>query len=239
MEERILEEEVVDSYFKKSGEELPAEEPEGSRELRPLPPFIVSGGRNTERFYFMHISNLTEYKFRIVPEYFGNESNYFEVFPERIKRIIDNDEDARVFCVFDWETVRDNETNERKHKTFMDLLKNSIDSGRIKICPSMPCFEYWLLLHFENVTTLFRSYSDVASRLAPYIKACFPRSGASLKKLLKREKYLLDSAWVKNLIGEGRLQNAISRAKGNIALALARGTLEEESYSYVYEVFES
>lgn len=70
----------------------------GSLELRPSYPFIVSGGRNTERYYFKHVSKITDYKFNVRPEYFGDESSYVDVFPERIKRILAEDADAKIFC---------------------------------------------------------------------------------------------------------------------------------------------
>ena len=74
-------------YFSK--QEIVADSVElGSLELRPSYPFIVSGGRNTERYYFKHVSKITDYKFNVRPEYFGDESSYVDVFPERIKKIL-------------------------------------------------------------------------------------------------------------------------------------------------------
>ena len=58
----------------------------GTREMG-LYPFVISGGKNTEHFYFKHISEITDYKFIIKPEYFGGESNYTKVFPKRITKI--------------------------------------------------------------------------------------------------------------------------------------------------------
>lgn len=37
----------------------------GTREMGILYPFIISGGQNTEHFYFKHINDLTDYKFNI------------------------------------------------------------------------------------------------------------------------------------------------------------------------------
>lgn len=39
---------------------------EGTREMSPLAPFVVSGGKNTERYYFTHISAVSDkYKFNL------------------------------------------------------------------------------------------------------------------------------------------------------------------------------
>lgn len=41
-----------------------------------LYPFLICGGSNTERYYFTHINDKTDYKLNIRPRYFGDESNY-------------------------------------------------------------------------------------------------------------------------------------------------------------------
>lgn len=47
---------------------------DGTREMGELYPFLICGGTNTERFYFTHINDTTDYKFNIRPRYFGDES---------------------------------------------------------------------------------------------------------------------------------------------------------------------
>ena len=58
-----------------------------------------------------------------------------------------------------------------------------------------------------------------------------------MKKLLKQEKYLQDSTWVKNLCPDGKLDTAIKRAEDNIKVAEEAGDLANQSYSYVYKMF--
>ena len=73
-------------------EAVPAPSPvkdEGTREMGPLYPFLISGGTNTERYYFTHINDTTDYKFNIRPKYFADESNYTDAFPKRIKEILE------------------------------------------------------------------------------------------------------------------------------------------------------
>ena len=82
MEKRELAEVVEQpQYF----EAVPSSSPvvgDGTRDMGPLYPFLISGGTNTERYYFTHINDTTDYKFNIFPKYFGNESSYTEIFPE-------------------------------------------------------------------------------------------------------------------------------------------------------------
>ena len=57
-------------------------------------------------------------------------------------------------------------------------------------------------------------------------------------KLLKTEKYLKESIWVEKLCADEKLAMATERAEKNIKAALKAGKLDEQSYSYVYKVFE-
>ena len=69
----------------------------------------------------------------------------------------DPDEYSRVFCVFD----RD------EHRSFAPALREiqtGIQRGEIiAAVPSAPCFEYWLLLHFENTTRPYPMLEDESS----------------------------------------------------------------------------
>lgn len=210
----------------------------GTREMGILYPFIISGGQNTERFYFKHINDLTDYKFNIRPEYFADESNYTEVFSKRIKEILSKNTDAKIYCVFDWDTIYADETCLKRHEAFVKEFVDEIKNGTVVICHSMPSIEYWFLLHFEeNCTKLLKNYSAVSTRLAPHIKPCFSDPTPKLKKLLKMEKYLKDSTWVKNLIDDGKLEKATKYAESNINAAKAIDDLENQSFSYVYKIF--
>ena len=237
MKERLLAEDIKQQqYF----EAVPAPSPEkdeGTREMGPLYPFLISGGTNTERYYFTHINDTTDYKFNIRPKYFADESNYTEAFPKRIKEILNANTDPKIFCVFDWDTIYGIDAKIKKHEDFEKQFRTEIDNGNVVICPSMPSIEYWFLLHFEDKTDLLKDYRAISNILAPYIKPCFADPTKNLKKLLKQEKYLQDSTWVKNLCSDGKLDTAIKRAEDNIQTAEASGDLENQSYSYVYKVF--
>lgn len=237
MEKRELAEVVEQQQYFEAVPASSSEEDEGTREMGPLYPFLISGGTNTERYYFTHINDTTDYHFNIRPKYFADESNYTEAFPKRIKEILDANTDAQIFCVFDWDTIYGNEKKLKKHKAFEKQFQKEISDGSVTICPSMPSIEYWFLLHFEDYSDLLKDYSAVSGKLAPYIKTCFPDSSVPLKKLLKKGKYLQDSTWVINLCSNGKLDNAIGRAETNIAAAEADDELDEHSYSYVYKVF--
>lgn len=237
MEERELAEVVEQQKFFEAVPTPSPEEDEGTRDMGPLYPFLISGGTNTERYYFTHINDTTEYKFNIRPKYFADESNYTEAFPKRIHEIISANTDPKIFCVFDWDTIYGIDAKIKKHEDFEKQFRTEIDNGNVVICPSMPSIEYWFLLHFEDKTDLLKNYRAISNILAPYIKPCFADPTKNLKKLLKQEKYLQDSTWVKNLCSDGKLDAAIERAEDNIKAAEETGELKNQSYSYVYKVF--
>lgn len=216
-------------------------ENKGSRSMRPLFPFIISGGKNTERYYFRHISDTTVYKFNVIPEYFGMESGYTEIFPDRIKKILKDNHDAQIFCVFDWDAVRGNKRNLEKHQAFVNQFKTEINAGTVVVCPSMPSIEYWFLLHFENYTQLIKTCGrTMQNLLTPYMLSYFPNTGGKkLLKVLKGEEYVRESGWVEKMCEEGKLDLAIQRAEDNINAAKTAGELDNQSYSYVYKVFKN
>lgn len=236
MAKRDLKDTIGNQYFK--GEPIPITGEEGTREMNPLYPFIISGGRNTERYYFKHISENedTPYKFNIKPEYFGNESQYTVRFSEIVDEILQkNGEDARIFCVFDMDTIIGNKTRENSLKAFEKRVR-----GKATLCPSMPSIEYWFLLHFEDYCELMKGWKEISRRLAPYIRQCFSYQnikGVKLKDLLKKEEYVKDKRWVAALCKDGKLELAVSRAEKNIVAALDAGTLKNQSYSFVYLIF--
>ena len=237
MEERELAEVVEQQQYFEAVPAPSPEEDEGTRDMGPLYPFLISGGTNTERYYFTHINDTTEYKFNIRPKYFADESNYTEAFPKRIKEILNANTDPKIFCVFDWDTIYGIDAKIKKHEDFEKQFQTEIDNGNVVICPSMPSIEYWFLLHFEDKTDLLKDYRAISNILAPYIKPCFADPTKNLKKLLKQEKYLQDSTWVKNLCSDGKLDTAIKRAEDNIKAAEEAGDLANQSYSYVYKAF--
>ena len=237
MKERELGETIEQKRFFEAVPASPLpEQDEGKRDMGPLYPFLISGGRNTERWYFVHINDITDYKFNIIPKYFGDESNYTEVFPKRIKGILEKNIDAKVYCVFDWDTIFNNDDNLKKHKAFENEIQADIDNGKVILCPSMPSIEYWFLLHFQNYTELIKTNGNAIGILAPHIKTWFS-SDKKLSKILKNKKHIKSPHWVEKLCSDGKLELAIQRAENNIITAKENNDLDNQSYTYVYKLF--
>lgn len=63
-----------------------------------------------------------------------------------------------VWCVFD----RDH------HEDFERALQKAREQG-MRVAPSVPCFELWLLLHYRFTTRPFECYADVARELRNHL----------------------------------------------------------------------
>jgi hypothetical protein len=205
---------------------------EGKRDLFPLLPFIISGGEKTELYYFQHINTIKGTSFNIEPKYFGKESNYTKKFPKRISEILQKHNDAKIFCVFDFDTVYDNDANKTRHENFVKNIKDNIDKGIVVLCPSMPCIEYWFLLHFEDNNALYKTCSDLNEPLK-IMREYFSNAHSQDKitDTLKTGNYIKDKDWVEKLCADGKLENAIKRAERN------DNNQENHSYSKVYKIF--
>lgn len=237
MAKRKLASGKTQKFFKK-GKSSSSSPNEGTKEMRQLSPFIISGGENTERYYFTHISTLTPYKFNIMPKYFGKESNFCIDFPKRISEILKKNADAKIFCVFDYDTIFNSDTNRKNYENFKASIADYINKGVVILCPTMPCFEYWFLLHFVNNSQLRTSCDAVDKILEQFMRPYFSDSKSSFKDILKNTKHLEKSDWVKKLCDDNKLGKAIDRAKSNYNKAITENDLDNHSFTLIYKVFE-
>ena len=107
---------------------------------------IVCEGAKTEPDYFKALRNelrLSNTNIHICGKECGSAPN--SVVEHALQIFQKNPDYDRVFCVFDKD----------RHETYqiaLDKIKSSKFRGRsvIKAITSVPCFEFWLLLHFED-----------------------------------------------------------------------------------------
>jgi hypothetical protein len=134
--------------------------------------------------------------------------------------------------VFDFDTVYDNDANKTRHENFVKNIKDNIDKGIVVLCPSMPCIEYWFLLHFEDNNALYKTCSDLNEPLK-IMREYFSNAHSQDKitDTLKTGNYIKDKDWVEKLCADGKLENAIKRAERN------DNNQENHSYSKVYKIF--
>ena len=170
----------------------------------PKPILIVSEGTKTERNYFEQLNELLHGKVRIhfVRARGSSPLNVCERAREqyeREKRALGADPYDRVFCVFDQD----------RHTTYQQALKsirNADPAGIFRAIPSVPCFEYWLLLHFVFRTRPYRG--------AGRVSAC-----ARVTKELRR--YI--PGYRKNRLDFGKFEPNLKQAMRYSKMALRQG----------------
>lgn len=98
----------------------------------------------------------------------------------------------KVYWVVDFDVIN-KETRETKKNTKTALQEfkeyhNNIEKNKIGnitiVIINNPCFEYWLLLHFESTSKFYPSYDEVAKRLKKYL-ADYEKSQTYYTKLNK------------------------------------------------------
>ncbi len=176
----------------------------------PIP--VIIGAGITEQWYFTHLQNLLNLRVRVRPRFFGTED--IHELDKRIAQVIS--EGAVAVCVFDTDTT---EYSEAEAKKVESLKHKYANRKNVVLCDSLPSMEYWFLIHYEDTNRHFANSHAAEVALRSHI--------ASYEK---REAFLKNAKWVADMISDGKMDNAIARAK---AYENAGG-----SYSRVYKAVE-
>jgi hypothetical protein len=138
------------------------------------PPFdrilIVTEGAKTELLYFEDIrkqQRIASAHIEVLHSALGTEPRQVVDFAHQ--RFLANREFDCVFAVFDRDDHRTYPDALARARTLDNKLRNDIRQlVRFFAVPTVPCFELWLLLHYQNqIAPLHRS--DAFNRLKTYI----------------------------------------------------------------------
>lgn len=140
---------------------------------------IISEGEKTELNYLDELrqsERLSTANICVVPSAIGTEPLQVVTYAETIfkkgdvHRGVVAKEFDRIYVVFDRDSHRTYHDALVKSKALDGVLRNEIgDKVRFIAIPSVPCFEVWLLMHFEEVhAPLHRK--DVYSKLNAHLK---------------------------------------------------------------------
>jgi hypothetical protein len=98
-----------------------------------------------------------------------------------------------VWCVVDTERKPDNPS--------WDRGVNRANSNGLKLTWSNPCFEFWLLLHFERTGRSFDGFAKVRPALVKHIKHyeksmdCFERLAPRIPTAIENSKHIHRAQW--------------------------------------------
>lgn len=157
--------------------------------------YAVLGEGITEQWYLQHLKILKGYKYSVRPSLFE------DIGIEKAEAIIDDLISGgcdKIFFFTDYDTIV-NQNKEIKFKRLVDKYK---DEEGVFICDSMPCIEYWFLLHFTYTTKEYLNYNQVEQDLKKYIP-----------DYKKKIKYLKEDKCFQLLISNGNLNKACLNAE--------------------------
>jgi hypothetical protein len=160
---------------------------------------IICEGSKTEPIYLEALRtflDLSQTNIVIDPNSDASPSSVVAYALQKIKEERENPYD-RVFCVVDRDTHGD-------FDKAIDMAKRFRSKAtRLETIVSDPCFEYWLLLHFEYATTLFG-----AGEKSPCRELISDKLSVYLSDYQKS-----DSRIITSLINPAQLKQAIAYAK--------------------------
>ncbi len=130
------------------------------RKLRPLRLFLCVEGESEGKYFRFckeqKIGNLTDVKIKAASSRQGEEIQ--QKFKKIIKENIEEHRKKDIYCVFDLDRC-----SLEKMKKKLSSLKN--ENCSITFCPSRPCFEVWLLFHFQYTSREFANCREVEVEL--------------------------------------------------------------------------
>lgn len=174
-------------------------------------PTIIGAGI-TEQHYFKHLQTLLDWKMKVRPRFFGSED--IATIEKRVESVLK--EEGIAVCVFDADVTAWNETFKSKLNKFKKKYEKK---QNVIICDSMPSIEYWFLIHYLDSNKLYPTSDSVIKDLTKYIQ-----------NFSKKESFLENSTWVKDMVSDEKIDLACKRAK------LYEN--KEGSYSRVYKAIE-
>ena len=128
---------------------------------------IVCEGERTEPNYFNDLRQhhkLNTANIEICGEECGSDPlSIFNFAKQRYREMKDaGDPYDRVYCLFD----RDQHSN---YQEAIDKINRATPHGVYHATPSVPCFEYWILLHFDATEKPFNNCTQLLKQLGNYL----------------------------------------------------------------------
>ena len=137
----------------------------------------IVGEGVTEWHYFNDLKQENKFPYKISPE-LPKSSNYKYIFRKAVQLIEEGYD--KVYCVLDVDIFKQDKKEEQKYLNEKRKLNKNTN---ISIIETMPCIEYWFLLHFiEFSAKIYPSYDSLEKTLKKFLPD-YEKSSAYLKKI--------------------------------------------------------
>lgn len=169
---------------------------------KPTPIIIAIVGEGiTEWHYFNDLKQTEKYKFQVKPE-LPKHSDVEAI----VKKAIELREKGfdKIFCLFDMDRILLDQTENAKYLKFRQKLHNKKpkNKGKIIFYNTMPCIEYWFLLHFTQYSAkIYQNYTSLKPTLLKFLQGYD-----------KSDKYFKRTKIYQTLKKDGNLELAIENA---------------------------
>lgn len=152
-----------------------------ARQLRPLHLFICEDSKSS-KFYMLGLGK--EYNLNIKAENAHGTSpeNILEMAEEKKSLFRNKEIESNIYCLFDKDDCADDKFN----KVIAACKKKGITAAI-----SVPCYEYWLLLHLKKTSQSFNDSQECCSAFASEYNKKFHKN-YSVKQLKAREEIFND-----------------------------------------------
>ncbi len=141
----------------------------------------IVGEGITEWHYFTDLKQTERYSFKVKPEL--PKHSDVDAIVKKAKKLLTDGYD-KVLCLFDMDRIYTDKTENSKylkHRNKLHNKKNKI-GRQIIFYETMPCIEFWFLLHFINYSTgVYPDYNSLKSKLLSYLKG-YDKSDKYFKK---------------------------------------------------------
>lgn len=157
---------------------------------------VVCEGGKTEPHYLLEFRSdigLTNADIEICGEECGTDP--CSVLEYALSRFTEDGGFDHIFCVFDKEGTEDRHIN--YNRACAEIKRKRMPIGKtISAIGSVPCFEYWVLLHFKYTTAAFVSMGrrSAADIVFSQVKAEMPDYAKGMGNLYARLRDRLDRA---------------------------------------------
>jgi len=150
---------------------------------------IVTEGSETEPTYFKDLCADPDYRLSTVDVDGSCDSNPLSVVEHGLTRFEDDGDYDHLYCVFD----RD------RHDGFQDAVQWLNDvrdppEWDVHWTYSVPCFEYWVLLHYKSTGRRFNHPDSPCGQVVDEVENYLPNYGKGMKGLYKKTKDRLETA---------------------------------------------
>lgn len=138
----------------------------------------IIGEGPTEWHYFNDMKQVKRFPYKITPD-LPKHSDYKCIF-SKAKKLV-NEGFNLVFCVLDLDVFKADAKKEEKYINEKNKLEKN---DRIIVCETMPCIEYWFLIHYKKKysSKIYPNYSSLEKELKKYLPK-YEKSNEYLKKI--------------------------------------------------------